>query len=143
MGLNRNPKYFNFDKLGGDCTNFVSQCIFAGCNLMNYSKNNPWFYHSLNDRSPSWTGVEFLYKFLITNKSLGPFGEAVSQDKINVGDVIQLGDKNGKFYHAMLVTKITNNNVYTCSHTIDSLNRPLNSYIYEKIRYVHIESAQK
>ena len=68
--LNRNPKYYNFDKLGGDCTNFVSQCIFAGCNLMNYSKNNPWFYHSLNDRSPSWTGVEFLYKFLSRSKSL-------------------------------------------------------------------------
>lgn len=26
----RNPKFFNFDGLGGDCTNFVSQCIYAG-----------------------------------------------------------------------------------------------------------------
>lgn len=28
----RNPKYYDFDSIGGDCTNFVSQCIFAGSN---------------------------------------------------------------------------------------------------------------
>lgn len=26
----RNPQYYNFDPIGGDCTNFVSQCLFAG-----------------------------------------------------------------------------------------------------------------
>ena len=25
----RNPKYYAFDDIGGDCTNFVSQCIFC------------------------------------------------------------------------------------------------------------------
>ena len=25
----RNPKYYNFDSVGGDCTSFVSQCLFA------------------------------------------------------------------------------------------------------------------
>ena len=29
----RNPKYYNFDLIGGDCTSFVSQCIFAGSNI--------------------------------------------------------------------------------------------------------------
>ena len=24
----RNPKYYNYDAIGGDCTNFVSQCIY-------------------------------------------------------------------------------------------------------------------
>lgn len=27
--LARNPKYYNFDSIGGDCTSFVSQCLFA------------------------------------------------------------------------------------------------------------------
>ena len=27
--LGRNPAYFDFQKLGGDCTNFASQCIYA------------------------------------------------------------------------------------------------------------------
>ncbi len=36
--LKRNPLYYNFDKLGGDCTNFISQCIYHSCNIMNYKK---------------------------------------------------------------------------------------------------------
>ena len=64
----RNPKYYNYDAIGGDCTNFVSQCIYEGCKVMNYDKVNGWYYKKANDKSPSWTGVEFLYKFLINNK---------------------------------------------------------------------------
>ena len=41
----RNPKYYNFDPVGGDCTNFVSQCIYSGCGQMNY--NGATFLHSL------------------------------------------------------------------------------------------------
>ena len=25
-----NPAYYNFENIGGDCTNFVSQCLYAG-----------------------------------------------------------------------------------------------------------------
>ena len=35
----RNPKYYNFDAVGGDCTSFVSQCIYAGIKEMNRQKN--------------------------------------------------------------------------------------------------------
>ena len=31
----RNTKYYNFDNIGGDCTSFISQCIYAGSNTMN------------------------------------------------------------------------------------------------------------
>ncbi len=34
----RNPEYYNYDAVGGDCTNFVSQCIYAGSQVMNYNK---------------------------------------------------------------------------------------------------------
>ena len=33
----RNPKYYDFSDLGGDCTNFASQCIYAGSGIMNYT----------------------------------------------------------------------------------------------------------
>ena len=32
--LSRNPRYYNFDAVGGDCTSFVSQCLFAGSKKM-------------------------------------------------------------------------------------------------------------
>lgn len=51
----------------------ASQCIFAGSNVMNYSKSNGWYYINGNNKSPSWSGVEFLHKFLITNKLAGPY----------------------------------------------------------------------
>ena len=31
----RNPNFTNFDEMGGDCTNFVSQCLLAGGAMMN------------------------------------------------------------------------------------------------------------
>ena len=34
--LSRNPKYYDFDSIGGDCTNFISQCIYAGAKIMNF-----------------------------------------------------------------------------------------------------------
>lgn len=34
----RNPQFYNFDNVGGDCTSFVSQCILVGSNVMNYDK---------------------------------------------------------------------------------------------------------
>ena len=30
----RNPQYYNFDNVGGDCTSFASQCIYAGSKIM-------------------------------------------------------------------------------------------------------------
>jgi len=63
----RNPTYYDFEKIGGDCTNFASQCIYAGSKIMNYTSVVGWYYRSASDRSASWTGVEYLFKFL-TNK---------------------------------------------------------------------------
>ena len=34
--LDRNPRYLDYDDLGGDCTNFISQCLYAGIEEMNY-----------------------------------------------------------------------------------------------------------
>lgn len=82
--LLRNPKYYNYDSQGGDCTNFASQCIFQGSGIMNYSKNNGWYYINGNQKSPSWTGVEFIFKFLTKNKSVGPYGIEVEKEKIEL-----------------------------------------------------------
>ena len=57
-------------QFGGDCTNFISQCIYAGVKVMNYNKNNGWYYKTVNDRAPSWSGVEFLYDFLLKNREV-------------------------------------------------------------------------
>lgn len=143
----RNPKYYNFDSIGGDCTSFVSQCIHAGSQVMNYTKNTGWYYNSVNDRSPSWSGVEFLYKFLLNNKEVGPRGEEVEIDKIQIGDIVQLSFDGTKFAHTLIVVDIGDflalDNIYVASHTYDSYNRKLSSYVFKDVRFVHINGVWK
>ena len=33
----RNPKYYSFDNIGGDCTIFISQCIYEGAKIKGIS----------------------------------------------------------------------------------------------------------
>ena len=142
----RNPAYYNFDLLGGDCTNFGSQCIYAGSQVMNYSKQNGWYYINGNNKSPSWTGVQFLYNFLISNKSVGPYGINVNQNKIELGDIVQLSFDGISYGHTLVIVKIENkfslSNIYTASHTFDSFNRKISSYNFQKIRFVHIQGVK-
>ncbi len=139
--LGRNPMYYNFDDLGGDCTNFASQCIYAGANVMNYTDVFGWYYESLSQRSPSWTGVEYLYNFLINNKGVGPFGFLVSQNEAEPGDVVQLGTENNHYYHSPVI--ISTEPILLAAHSFDALFRPLDSYTYDKVRFIHIEGVRK
>ena len=142
----RNPKYYNYDSLGGDCTNFISQCIFAGSKVMNYDKQNGWYYINANNKSPSWTGVEFLYNFLCNNKSVGPYGKKCIQNNIQIGDVVQLSVDGMSYQHTLVIDKIINtdnmNDIYTASHTFDSYERKISSYSFKSVRFIHIEGVR-
>lgn len=139
--LARNHKYYDFESIGGDCTNFASQCIYAGSNTMNYTPVTGWYYHSVSDRSAAWTGVEYLYKFLTNNRSVGPFAKLANKNEIMVGDIVQLGRNDGNFYHSPVVTAVTPT-ILVAAHSFDALDRPLDSYIYDRIRYIHIEGVR-
>ena len=139
--LGRNPAYFDFQGIGGDCTNFISQCLYAGAGVMNYTPHTGWFYRSSNDRTPSWSGVDFLYGFLTENRSVGPYGHLVDLPQVRQGDVIQLGSGNGNYYHSLLVmTEYPN--ITVAAHTFDALYRPLNDYGYNEIRCIHISGVR-
>ena len=139
--LGRNPAFYDFEYIGGDCTNFVSQCIYAGAGVMNYTPVYGWFYNSLNDRTASWSGVEYLYNFIVTNVSVGPYGHVVSEYEVEPGDVIQLGKSDGDFYHTMLVLT-TEPEILIAAHSYDALNRPLSTYNYDVARYIHIDGVR-
>lgn len=138
----RNLKYYNYDLIGGDCTNFASQCIFAGCNIMNYSKNNGWYYIDGNNKSPSWTGVEFLHQFLLTNKGNGPYGKETTIDKLNIGDIIQLNFDGNKFSHSLVVIQNseTIENTLVATHTFDTFGKKVIDYDFYDYRCIHIEN---
>ena len=144
--LSRNPAYYDFADVGGDCTSFVSQCIYAGCGVMNYTPTYGWYYISRNDKSPSWSGVNYFYDFITTNEGTGPYGTETTIDNLLPGDVIQLGTAGGRFYHTLLLIAIRRVRgrlrYYIASHNNDAYMRPLSSYSYGSIRYIHILGAR-
>lgn len=141
--LSRNPAFLNFDKLGGDCTNFASQCVYAGSGIMNPTKMLGWYYHSSHDRTPSWTGVPYLYNFLIGNKGVGPYAVETDEQGVEPGDIVQLGNADGRFYHSPVIIRKEGGTLYLAAHTDDAYMRPLSTYMYARARFLHIAGVRK
>ncbi len=141
----RNPLFSDYTGRGGNCTNFISQCLLAGCCQMNFTPTFGWYYISPSERAAAWTGVEFLYNFLTDNategigEGLGPFGSEVGAGELMPGDVIQLGRAQGDFYHTLLVTGYSRRGYLVAAHSDNAFNRPLSTYSYRRIRYIHID----
>ncbi len=139
--LGRNPAYYDFEEIGGDCTNFASQCIYVGSGIMNYTPVMGWYYNSSYDRTPSWSGVDYLFNFLTSNTGIGPYAHVVSSNEVMPGDIVQLGTSYGEFYHSPVITATTPT-ILVAAHTYDALDRPLSSYIYDRARFLHIEGVR-
>lgn len=143
--FSRNPQYYNFDSVGGDCTSFASQCIYAGSKKMNYTKDTGWYYINGNNKSPSWSGVEYLYQFLINNKSTGPQADETTQNKIEIGDIAQLSFDGEQFGHTLVIVNIENKftlrGIKIASHTFDSFDKAISEYNFKKIRWLHIKGV--
>ncbi len=142
----RNPEFYNFDELGGDCTNFVSQCVYAGAGIMNFSQELGWYYISPDLRAPSWTSVRFFYEFMTQNEGLGPYGYDAPLEMALPGDVIQLAYRGEDFSHTLLVVATGREpapqNILLAAHTNDAYRRRLSTYDYSDIRLIHIEAVR-
>ena len=138
----RNPEYFDFSDLGGNCTNFASQCLYAGSGVMNYTPIYGWYYVSLNNRAPAWTGVDELYRFLTTNRGAGPRGRVTGLDAIRDGDIIQLKfEKGTRFAHSPVVVDAGDNTpsgILIAANSYDANCRPLSTYNNIDLRPIHI-----
>ena len=138
----RNPAFYDYSEIGGDCTNYASQCIYAGAKLMNFTPVYGWFYRSANDRTASWTGVEYLYNFLVSNDGAGPFARAVPLAELQRGDVVQLG-RQTDFYHTPVVVGFSGGEILVAAHSYDVYGKRLSSYNAAVIRGLHIEGVRK
>lgn len=143
----RNPNFLDFSELGGNCTNFASQCLLAGGAVMNYTPTFGWYYIDSNNRAPAWTGVEYLYNFLTKNKDVGPYATDTDISAMRPGDLIQLEIDKGRFQHTPVITEIrgilpTMNTIYVAANSQDANCRPLSSYAIKRVRFLHIEGIR-
>ena len=143
----RNPAFYDYEEIGGDCTNYASQCIYAGTGVMNYTPTFGWYYINSNDKSPSWTGVEFLRDFLVrVERSAGPVAQETQDlSRARLGDVIQLRFSGDAFQHSPVVVQPSSDGdpakILVAAHSADVDWRPLNTYDYQAYRVLHILGA--
>lgn len=144
----RNPNFYNFDELGGDCTNFASQCLYAGAEVMNYTPTFGWYYNSQYSRAPAWTGVPFFYNFLTRGKDTpGPVGEEAGPENVQPGDFAQLRFVPGPFTHNPVIVAVGNpstlDSILVAAHSEDTDYRPLSTYPIREVRFIHILGVKR
>lgn len=153
----KNTAYFSMysnDGYGGDCTNFVSQVIYAGAPKMNNTgnKSTGWWYNNKGTSSTaddtwsnSWSVVSNMYSFLTANTSSGPYGVSTTVCSMLPGDVVQLNNGSSWFHEVALHQKL--NVTHNCSdlvnytiigHDTDRYNYPLTNYATYSLRYITI-----
>ncbi len=143
----RNPQFYNYEQIGGDCTNFASQCLYAGTGIMNFTPTFGWYYRNANNKSPSWTGVRYFWNFL-TEKAIriGPFGTETDIFGIEPGDFVQLNlDEDDAFEHTPIIVERGDvpslENILVAAHSQDADFRPLSTYPITSIRFLHVLGA--
>lgn len=135
--FNYNDNFYDFTHIGGDCTNFVSQCLYAGKIEMDYSLNG-WYYSSPQKRSPSWTSVEEFWNYGLKNKNFRI--EKINMYDLEVGDIIQFFNSHqNRFYHCVIVSKIIKpisiQNIFVASHDNNAFNKSLALYNEVNFRF--------
>lgn len=145
--FSRNPRYYNFDSVGGDCTSFISQCVYAGNGVMNFKRDVGWYYISAANRAAAWSSVVYFHKFMTTNQGVGPFGRNATIAEMIPGDIIQLHIDGERFHHSLIIVDILGfnapGNILIATHYYDSDYRPLSTYQYKDIRFIHIEGVRR
>lgn len=143
----RNPRFYDYEEVGGDCTNFASQCLYVGTGVMNYTPTFGWYYISANDKAPAWTGVPYFFNFMTREEeSPGPFGLEANLQMLLPGDFAQLRFANDRYGHTPILVEIGDppalDNILVAAHSQDADYRPLNTYNYQELRFIHILGAR-
>jgi hypothetical protein len=104
-----NSAYCDFSSGGGDCTNFVSQCLSAG----GWNGNTRWYWNGycnyLNGvgYSLSWSVANSFYNFVLSSSRIYP--ACYSPNSLSVGDILQQRFSGSSTVgHTMIVTKKVN-----------------------------------
>ena len=125
-GQNVNPYFYNYSN---DCTNFVSQCIWAAyggwsatmsvsdmqSNIANHVRMVPYTWQggpTQNDCSTNWINVDSLWNYVTSNQGNGPKATGYNNGNwytgvlpidISIGDVLQRSSDGSDYSHSVYV----------------------------------------
>ncbi|HQD31548.1 MAG TPA: amidase domain-containing protein, partial [Clostridiales bacterium] len=119
----------------------------AGSGIMNHTPVYGWYYINSYNRTASWTGVNYLYNFLINNRGAGPFAEEVDVSDVQPGDIAQLSFADSShFHHSPVIVKVsgppTLEGILVAAHTFDTDYYPLVDFKPAYVRFLHIAGVR-
>lgn len=131
-----------YDDIGGNCCNYVSQCLYAGGIPMDTIGDQVWKWYSdtpdktasETGRSPAWTGVGDFYEYCKKNKKFGLSADVGGNIYAgDVGDVVIM--TSGEVWsHVVIITQVVKDkdgnvtDYLINSNTSDRKNYPLSAY---------------
>ncbi|HAX72014.1 MAG TPA: hypothetical protein DCY20_00670 [Firmicutes bacterium] len=148
--LSRNRAYNDYEKYGGDCTNYISQCLFAGgipFDTSGRDMTQKWYWYSDSARSPSWTSASAFRRYFMSKQNTqdpktGLVCQFIDKNQLEIGDLVQK-KVDGALTHTMIITGFVyddNGNVIDyllCQHSDDFLDLPLSQKVGE-LSYIKI-----
>ena len=136
-----NPASADFTLLGFSFPHFSSHFLFPGSPSLHSPPPTVWYYRSFAHRSPAWSGVRFLHRFLLRSSGPGPVGADVPLAALLPGDLIFLHNA-ARLYHALVVLS-PGPDPLVAAPTDASWLRPLSSYGPVRAVPIHIIGARR
>lgn len=122
-----NPRFRVFED---DCTNYVSQCLWAGGAPFSYGrKDSGWWYRGNGAKTDSWSyswAVAHSLRWYLATSTTGLTAtEVLSPMELVIGDIICYDfDGDGRWQHNTIVTEIAGNAMpLVNAHSINSSKR--------------------
>ncbi|MFD1776379.1 amidase domain-containing protein [Paenibacillus rhizophilus] len=121
-----------FETFAVDCTNYVSQCLFAGGAPINYTgkRETGWWYKGYvggqEGWSYSWAVSDSLRRYLDGERSWGLRAQIMERpEQLMLGDVIQYDwDGDGRYQHSTVITAFDAGGMpLVNAHTVPSRHR--------------------
>lgn len=142
----RNDNWPDYSRNGGNCQNFVSQCLLAGGIPMDVYSPGIWKWYGstpnnlpvMAGRSAAWSAVSDFLEYVQNNSGYGLAAVADAPYYTgSPGDVIHLGNSE-RWRHTVLITGVVEDgggnveDYLVCSNTADLRDFPVSAYAYTR-----------
>lgn len=128
--INYNSSYNSYKGRGGDCANFVSQCLYAG----GFKQDSVWYRHSV-----AWINV---MKQIAHFKAYGTFLNANNGNLIKGNPIYFDWNGDGTYDHATICVGRNNNGVAILdSHTKDLYHATWTNWSFKKAATIQLRSS--
>ena len=140
----RNPRWYAYDDVGGNCMNFGSQVLLAGGIPEDEKGDEEWYWDGQNDLDLSWINVGHFYDYCRDNEGYGLVADTEAGYYTGeVGDVMIVGFA-GDHRHTTIISHVVEDEegnvvdyLITCN-TTNYKDFPVSAYYYTFHRLIKI-----